>query len=145
MDKMDRMLHKLPEQEPSLALAARVKAVIHRRHRRRQILRWSVVIPSLVCGLWMVSPSWWLSSSDLNASGVPWLVGSLNYLSLESFQVLERLWYGMFSLQGTLGSSLTISVWLGILLLCTAIFFVMGKGALQSPLEPFKMVGNEHS
>jgi hypothetical protein len=138
MDKMDRMLHSLPGHSSPPELAAHIQAAIHHRHRRAQALRWMAAGALTVGGLWLVWPAaMWLSSDELFSSGAPWLAGSTDYLSLESGQMLDRLWNGMFSIQNLLGSSLVVSVWIGVLLLCLAMFFAIDRQALQNPLQPY--------
>ncbi len=87
MDKMDRMLHALPKANPSPDLAVRIRLSIHRRHRRRQLARWTGASLLGLIGLWLVWPGvLWLSSGDLYASGTPWLLGSLNYFDSASLK-----------------------------------------------------------
>ncbi len=137
MDKMDRMLHSLPRHSPPPELAAHIQAAVHRRHRRGQALRWIAAGILTVGGLWLVWPAAaWLSSNELFASGASWLAGSTDYLNLESGQMLDRLWNGMFSIQNLLGSSLVVSVWIGVFLLGLAMFCAIDRQALQSPLQP---------
>ena len=147
MDKMDRLLGMLPVPDPAPELVGHIRATLHRRQRRRQMLHWTAACVLAFSGLWLVSPapSWWLSSGDLYSPAVPWLAGSLDYVGLESFQLLERLWNGVFSLQNTVVSSLEVSVWLGILLLGLAAFFAVDGWVFETPLEPYQTIRNAYS
>jgi hypothetical protein len=126
MDKMVRMLHSLPRHVPSPELAAYIQTSIRRRHRNRQVLRWmSACVLTLSC-MSLISPAAaWLSSNELYSAGVTWLIRSVDYLSLESVQMLDHLWNGMFSLQILAGSSLVIFIWIGAFLLSLAMFFAI--------------------
>jgi predicted anti-sigma-YlaC factor YlaD len=136
MDKMDRMLHSLPRHVPAPELAVHIRAVVRRRHRNRRALRWTAAVVLTLSGLWLVSPAaLWLSSNEMYASGTPWLASSLEYLNLESVDIFDRLWNGMFSLQNLLGSSLAVSIWVGLLLLCLAMFCAIDGQALQNPMQ----------
>ena len=138
MDKMDRMLRSLPVHALSPELASNIQASIHHRHLRRRVVRWTAASLLALSGLWLISPAAaWLSSYDLYSSGTPWLIGSADYLSLESVQILDRLWNGMFSLQNMLGSSLAVSIWIGALLLCLAIFCAIDGQAFQTPSQMY--------
>src|SRR5512135_2253500 len=126
MDKLDRMLSALPQEEPSPELSARIRLLVHRRHRRRQVARWSGASLFGLAGLWLVWPGiLWLSSGMLYAPGTPWLMGSLDYLNRESLDMLNGVWNGAFSAQNAIGSALGLSTWLGALSLCCAIFLVI--------------------
>ena len=94
MDKMDRMLKALPAPDPAPGLIEHIRSTVHRRRRRRQLLRWTAGVVLVLSRFWLRSPapSWWLSSGDLYASAAPWLAGTLDYLNLGSFQMLEGLW-----------------------------------------------------
>ncbi len=138
MDKMDKMLHSLPGHVPSPELAAHIQAAIHGRHRRRQALRWTAASVLTLGGVWLISPAAaWLSSNELYSSGAPWLAGSMDYLNLESGQMLDHLWNGMLSFQNLLDSSLVVSVWIGVLLLCLAMFCALDRQAFQNPMQQY--------
>ncbi len=146
MDKMDRMLHSLPKPTASPELAIRIQARIRGRHRRRQALRWTAASVLALTGLWMVSPAViWLSTAALYSPSTPWLVTGADYLNLESIEMMGHLWNGMFSLQDTIESSLIVSVWVGALLLCLAMFFVVDWRMLQPPSHIHKGVGSRGS
>ncbi len=137
MDKLDRMLGALPEEDPSPDLPARIRQVVHRRHRRRQAARWTSASLLGLLGLWLVWPSiLWLSSGAIYASGTSWLAGSLDYLNSESLDMLSGFWSGMFSAQNTVGSALAVSTWFGALLLCCAIFLVIDSRVWQPVSGP---------
>jgi hypothetical protein len=51
--------------------------------------------------------------------------------------MLEGLWNGMFSLQNLLGSTLILSIWIGALLLCPAMFLALDGQAFQGPSQPY--------
>lgn len=139
MDKMDRLLHSLPGHIPSPELAANIQSAIRRRHRRRQALRWVTASILTLSGLWLISPAAaWLSSNELFSAGTPWLFGSMDYLNLESVQLMEHLWNDMFSLQNLAGSSLVVSIWIGALLLCIAMFFAIDRQVFQIPSQPYR-------
>ena len=141
MDKMDKLLHSLPGYAPAPELAGHVQAAIHRRHHRREAVRWTAAGILTLSGLWLISPAAvWLSSNELYSSGAPWLAGSMDYLNLESVQMLNRLWNGMFSFQNLLDSSLAVSIWIGVLLLCLAMFCAIDRQALQTPLRQYTKV-----
>ncbi len=133
MDRMDRMLHDLPSEGPSPELAAAILATVHRRHRRRQAAQRATALVLGVLGLWLVSPAVAaLSSSELFASGAPWLMGALNYMNYESFDMVSHLWNSIFSAEGVLSASVALSVWIGVLLVCGAIFLALDARAWQS-------------
>ncbi len=133
MDRMDRMLHALPSEEPSPALAAAILAAVYRRHRRRQALRRSTALVLGLLGLWLVWPGIAaLSSSELFASGAPWLMGALNYVNYESFDMVSHLWNSIYSAEGALSASVALSVWIGVFLVCGAIFLAVDGRAWQS-------------
>jgi hypothetical protein len=137
MDTLDRMLSALPEDEPSAELSARIRLLVHRRHRRRQVARWSGASLLGLAGAWLVWPAiLWLSSSTLYASGTPWLMGSLDYLNHESLDMLNGFWNGAVSAQDAIGTALGLSTWLGALLLCCAIFLVIDSRAWQPASRP---------
>ncbi len=141
MDKMDRMLHSLPQHVPAADLAARVRASIHRRHRRRVVMRGTAALMLALGGLWLILPAAsWLSSMESYSSGTLWLASGMDYLNLESLQIVARLWNDMFSLQNMIGSSLVTSIWLGVLLLCLAMFFVVDWRSLQQPIRTAKAI-----
>ncbi len=144
MDKMDRMLHALPQDGPSPDLSVMIRAAVHRRHRRRQLVRWTGASLLAAVGLWLISPGIaWVSSGELLAPGTPWLLGSMGYLNYESIEMINSFWNGTFSLQNVIGSSLAFSIWLGALLLCSAIFLAVDSQAVQPP--PSKTTGGNRS
>ncbi len=133
MDRMDRMLHALPSEEPSPELAAAILTSVHRRYRRRQAVRRSAALVLGLLGLWLVWPGLAaLSSGELFAPGMPWLMGALNYMNYESFDMVSHLWNSIFSAEGALGASVALSVWIGALLVCGAIFLALDARAWQS-------------
>ncbi len=139
MDKLDRMLQSLPKHSPAPGLAAQIQATVRRRHHRRQRARWAAALVLALAGLWLIAPAVaWLSSSELYASGMPWLLSGVEAWNSESLQMADRLWNGMFTLQNTIGSSLVVSIWIGALLLCLAMFVTLDWRALQSPSNPLK-------
>jgi hypothetical protein len=139
MDKMDQLLHSLPGHVPSPELAAHIQSSIRRRHHRKQALRWTMASVLTIGGLWLISPAAaWLSSSELYSAGTPWLVGIMDYLNLESVQLLEHSWNDLLSLQDLAGSSLVVSIWIGALLLCIAMFFAIDRQVFQIPSQPYR-------
>jgi hypothetical protein len=141
MDKMDKMLHSLPGHVASPELAGHIQAAIRRRQRGRHVFRWTAAGVLTLSGLWLISPAAvWLSSNELYSSGAPWLAGSMDYLNLESVQMLDRLWNGMLSFQNLLDSSLVVSVWIGVLLLCLAMFCTIDRQTFQNPLRQYTKV-----
>jgi predicted anti-sigma-YlaC factor YlaD len=143
MDKLDRMLHSLPGHTPSAGLAAHIQAAIRRRHLRRRVIRWAAAGLLSVGGLWLVLLAVaGFSSYDLFSSGAPWLIGSADYLNLETLQLADGLWNGLFSLQTILSSTLVASIWLGVLLLCLAIFLAIDGQAFYVPSQPVEKYQN---
>ncbi len=141
MDKMDKLLHSLPRHLPSPELALHIQASIRRRHHTRRALRWGAACVLGLSGLWLISPAAaWLSSNELFSSGTPWLAGGVDYLNLESVEMLDRLWNGMFSLQNLLGSSLVVSIWIGTILLCAALFCAIDGQVFQNRQQPYTKV-----
>ena len=139
MDKMDKLLHELPGHEPSMKLASQIRQTVHRRLRRRRIARNIAASVLIISGLWLSLPALSsLSLSDLFDSGTPWLVTGLNTLNLETISMLTQLWNGMFSLQSAIDSSLVVSIWIGILLLCFGIFFAVDMQTFQTPIQSYK-------
>ncbi|HEX8990613.1 MAG TPA: hypothetical protein VF784_02950 [Anaerolineales bacterium] len=137
MDEMDRLLERLPEEGPSPELATTIILAVHRRHRRRQIAREIAASFLGLLGLWLAWPGIsWLSSNELFASGTPWLLGGLNYVNGESLDTLNRLWNTAFSAQTAIGSSIALSVWLGALLVCGAIFLALDARSWQPARRP---------
>jgi hypothetical protein len=136
MDKMDRMLHELPVPVAAPDLVGRVRLSIRRRHRRRQTVRGIAASVLTLSGLWLAFPAVpSIPFGDLFAPGAPWLFTSLDTLSLETYKILDQLWNGMFSLQSAMGSSLVVSLWIGILLLCFGMFFAVDMQAIQAPFH----------
>ncbi len=132
MDELDRLLGRLPEERPSPDLAAAITLAVHRRHRRRQAARGVAAFFLGLLGLWLAWPGIsWLLTNDLFASGTPWLLGGLNSVNDESLDMANRLWNTVFSAQTTLGSSVALSVWLGALLVCGAIFLALDAHSWQ--------------
>jgi hypothetical protein len=131
-DKLDRMLQALPKANPSPELAARIQRTIHRRHRRRQVTRWGSALALAMLGLWLVWPGvLWLSSGELYASGAPWLLGTVDYLSAESLDMVNGLLNGTLSAQNAVGSTFAFSTWIGALFLCCAIFLAIDARTWQ--------------
>src|SRR5512143_2201687 len=123
MDELDRMLRALPEEPAPESLAASVSQAVRRRHRRRQMIRRAGAAILAIFGIWLLWPGIvWMSSTELYASGAPWLMGGLDYLNYESMDALTRLWNGALSAQGAIGSTLAVSILLGAVLLCASIF-----------------------
>ena len=146
MDKLDRMLQSLPKHSPAPNLAAQIQATIRRRHHRRQRARWAAASVLALAGLWLIAPAaTWLTSDELYASGMPWLFGGVEAWNSELFQVADRLWNGMFALQNTIGSSLAVSIWIGALLLCLAMFVTLDWRVFQSPSDPPKVARSRDS
>ncbi len=132
MDKMDRMLRALPQEQPSPELARRIQRSVLQRHRRRQAARLTSASLLALLGLWLTWPGiLWLSSGVLSASGTAWLLGSLDYLGSESIDMATRFLNGTLSAPDVVGSSFALSVWLGALLLCCAIFLAIDPRAWQ--------------
>jgi hypothetical protein len=138
MDKMDRLLRRLPSVSTPDGLAASIGLLVQRRHRRSLLWRRASASVLALLGLWLLWPVLaWLSSGEPYASTAPWLAGSLDYINYGSFDWLTRLWSGASSIQGALGSTLDVPVWLGALLLCCSIFLALDLGSWQpSPLLP---------
>ncbi len=137
MDRMDRLLRDLPQDMPDARLIERVLASVHRRHRRRQIARWSGALVLGLAGLWQILPGLdWLSSSELYASGASWLFAGIDYLNYESLDLANRILSGALSAQNLIGASVPFSSWVGALLLCCAIFLALGSEVWQVPLRP---------
>ncbi|MGE5072052.1 MAG: hypothetical protein ACM3MF_01375 [Anaerolineae bacterium] len=136
MDKMDRLLRQLPSSSVPEGLAASIRLTVRRRHLRRLVVRRSVASVLGVLGLWMLWPALaWLSSGEPYASTASWLAGGLDYLNYGSLELITRVWSGAASLTGSLGSALEISVWVGALLLCAAIFLLLDLGSWQPSLD----------
>lgn len=126
MDDMDRLLRVLPSDEPSPGFAAAIAESIRRRHRRRRIVRRSAAAFMCVLGLWLIWPAiLWLSSVELYVSGAQWLLGGLSSLNAESTEIMARTWNSVLSAQDALNASVGVSIWLGALLLCGAIFLAL--------------------
>lgn len=137
MDKLDRLLGRLPEEGPAPDLAAAITMTVHRRHRRRQAARGVAASVLGLLGLWLALPGMnWLLSNDLFASGTPWLLGSLNYVNDESLDLVNHLLSTTFSAQTAIGSSIAISIWLGVVLVCCAIFLALDPRSWQFPRPP---------
>ncbi len=137
MDKMDRMLGALPEEDPSPDLSLRIRLMVRRRHRRRQLVRGTASSLLGLVGLWLLWPGLvWLSSGALYVSGASWLFGGLDYFNAESLDMLNRFWNVTFSAQNAIGSNLAVSIWLGALLVCCAIFLVIDSRAWQPVSGP---------
>ncbi len=142
-DKLDHMLGTLPVEPPSPGLSARIRGAVHRRHRRRQTLRWAGASLLGLSGLWLVWPGIaWLSSGSLYASSASWVAGSLEYFDSESLDMLSRFLNGAFSAQNAIGSALALSVWLGAFLLCCSIFLVIDSRVWQPVSGPRSHGGN---
>ncbi len=132
MDKMDRMLRALPQEESSPDLARRIYRSVQRRRRRRRAARLTSASLLGLIGLWLTWPGiLWLASGALSASGTPWLLGSLDYLSSESIDMANRFLNGTLSAPNAVGSAFALSIWLGALLLCCAIFLAIDPRAWQ--------------
>ncbi len=132
MDDMDRMLRALPEEAPSSTLADTVRIVVHRRHRRRQVIRTGAASLLGLIGIWLAWPGVaWLSSGAMFASSASWLFGGLDYLNAGSAELLDRLLGGTFALQNAIGGSLAVSIWLGALVLAGAVFLAVDPSTWQ--------------
>ncbi len=138
MDKMERWLKHLPRPVPAADLAERVRITVHRRHVRRVWLRRFAALTFGLSGLALAFPGFPLFSVDLASSGTPWLMQGLNLFQTESLTSVMSLWNGMFSLQISLGSSLIVSVWLGIGLMALGLFFGFDRRVFQTPMTPLK-------
>lgn len=138
MDKMERLLKHLPRPVPAADLAVRVRIAIHRRHIRGLWLRRALALSLCLSGLALASPGFSFLSVDLTSSGTPWLMQSLNLFQMESLNSVMSLWNGMFSLQISLGSSLIVSVWIGIGLMALGFFFGFDRRVFQMPMTPLK-------
>ena len=126
MDEMDRLLRALPEEGVPDALAARIREAVRRRHQRRLAIRRAAASALAVLGIWLLWPGIaWASSGALFSSGAAWLVDSLQYLNYESADAFGRMWSGTLSAQGAIGSTLAVSILVGALLLCCAIFLAI--------------------
>jgi hypothetical protein len=126
MDKLDRMLRALPSDAVPAELASRIGESVRRRHRRGQLARRAGASLLAVLGLWLVWPGIaWMSSTELFASGAPWLTGGLQYLNYESMDALGRLWNGAISAEGAISSTLAISILVGAAFLCCSIFLAV--------------------
>ncbi len=134
MDDMDRLLRALPAESPSPELASLIRAAVLRRHRRRLAIRRSIASVCGLLGFWLAWPGLiWLSSGQMYVSSASWLIGGLGYVSTAS---VDSLWNAAFSVQDAMGSSLLLSIWLGALLLCCAIFLALDSAAWQPTWPP---------
>lgn len=132
MDKMDRMLGALPQEEPSTDLARRIHRAVQRRHHQRRAARLAGASLLGLLGLWLTWPGiLWLASGALNVPGTPWLLGGLDYLGSESLGMVDRFLNSTLSAQNAIGSTFALSIWLGALLLCCAIFLAIDPRAWQ--------------
>jgi hypothetical protein len=138
MDKLERLLKHLPRPVPAADLSARVRIAVHRRHIREVWLRRAASWIFGLSGLALASPAFSFFSVDLTSSGTPWLMQGLNLFQTESVTSVMSLWNGMFSLQISLGSSLIVSVWLGIGLMALGLFFGFDRRVFQTPMTPLK-------
>ncbi len=139
MDKLDRMLRDLPREDVPPELAVSIGLAVHRRHRRRQLMRRAGAAVLAVLGVWLLWPGLlWLSSNELYASSAPWLTGGLQYLNEESLAMLSRLWNAMFAVQGTISSSVAVSIVVGALLMCGSIFLAIDIASWQPPFRQSK-------
>ena len=135
MDKMDRLLKHLPRHAPDTQLAARICSSVRRRHRRRQRVRRVFALAFGLSGLWLALPGMAWFSVDITSSGMPWLMDGMNYLNRISLQAVGYLWSDLLSLQDMLGSSLIVSVWLGILLMGFGLLFTIDRQVFQMPVK----------
>ena len=135
MDKMDRLLKHLPRHAPDAHLAARICSAVRRRHHRRQRARQVLALVFGLSGLWLALPGVAWFSVDLTSTGMPWLMDGMNYLNRASLQAVGYLWNDLLSLQEMLGSSLMVSVWLGILLMGFGLLFTIDQQVFQMPVK----------
>ncbi len=136
MDDLDRMLRDLPDEPIPEALIGSVRAVVRRRHRRQLALRRAAAVLLGTLGVWLLWPAIaWISSGGLYAPGTPWLMGSLDSLGSESLDLLGRVWSGLLSMQGSVGSGLAVSILLGAVFTCCSIFLAVDRASWQPVSE----------
>ncbi len=134
MDKLDRMLRDLPAEEARPDLASSISLSVRRRHHRRQALRRAGAAVMGMLGLWLLWPVLaWLSSSELYTPNASWLTAGIQYLSEESLASAAQLWNSASAAQGTINSGTAVSVLLGAVLVCAAVFLAVDLASWQAP------------
>ncbi len=119
MDRMDRMLSRLPSEEAAGDLSARISRYVRARHVRNLYGRFGLSLVLALGGMWLISPlvSTLPASVPLPGSGAvmlsEWVQAALG--DLQAF--LASAWGGFTSLQSGVAAPMTLSILLGLAIL----------------------------
>lgn len=129
MDEMDHLLSQLPSEPPAEDLAGRVLAALQARRRRRARLHLGAGVLLALAGFWLIAaPILEMARSmALPDSGLPVLAAAWDLVLTGVTPFWEEILAGLASFQGSFGSALGYSAWLGMLALAFAALLSLGR------------------
>lgn len=116
MDKMDRLLYRMPSESPQPEITRRIAQYVRTRQRRTMRLRQGISILLAMVGAWFSMPllGTMPHTLDLSGSGLP-LVGRLVESAWAGMDaVIQYTWGGASGLQASFASSIDVTVGIGL-------------------------------
>jgi hypothetical protein len=130
MDDMDRLLAKLPGENPPADLAERICFRLSARQRKIARLHLVSAFFLAIFGLWLALPTIleWSFQTSLPNSGLALILSSSRVFGNEFFGVISNSLQGLLAFQAGFQTSLDNFAWLGLAAL--GIGALLGAGAL---------------
>lgn len=134
-DKLDELLHRLPESRTPAGIARRTVLAVRRRQRRRLILQYSLSAAMVAAGAVLFVP-WvigYLTQVELPRTGFPLLASTLDAV-YNTAPAVANTWQGINAIQATLSHSFGILETAGLIILTAGT--LLGIGPLLSNTPP---------
>lgn len=145
MDKMDRLLYRLPSEAPEPEFARRVAQYVQTRHHRNMRLRQGMAILLAMIGAWLSSPLLGTiqNTMDLSDSGLAVIQNVLESAWSGVSALLQYAWSGASGMQTSFASSITVSVGVGLAALAVSALLALDQLLPRHPFEISKWAEGE--
>ena len=128
MDRLDRLLMRLPSEPADADLAKRVFQYVRARQRRTRQVRIGLSLALAAGGVWLILlASVKPTSLDLSASGMTVLLDWLQAGLVGLGSLADHLWNGAVGLQSGLAAPVTVSAWIGLVALTLSVLLALGQ------------------